>query len=117
MKWKAVLVGLVVDTVGSFICGIGLVLLSWFISLSRVHSTRLQFSDADGQKALFLWISMLIGLLLTGIGGFVAAKLAKSAEFRNAAAMAILALVLSVPFSFSLPVWYNSISFAMIIPS
>lgn len=62
-------------------------------------------------------ISLIIGLLCTTVGGYVAGKIAKRYEVLNSLAVGVLGLVIGVLFAFSLPLWYNLLGFILVIPS
>ena len=113
-SWKAILIGVLIDTIGSFLSGIGLLLVC-VLAASRTGSPGLRLNDAVHSEPL-LQISLLMGLLLVALSGFVTARLAKSAPVLNTAAMAIVICFVSIPFSLSLPLWYNLVSFSMILP-
>lgn len=75
--------------------------------------------------SLGLQLSMLVvGLSFTGIGGYVAARLAKQQQLRNAAYVGCLSLatsaglsLLAEPSSSVTPLWLDALGYVLVVPA
>jgi hypothetical protein len=118
---KAVLLGALVDTSCSFAYG----LVAQF-TLSMVLSIRGVKADAMPEYRIgpaFLILGMIGGTAATVLGGFVAARIAKTRELLNAAASTVpcmtlvLVMYLVSKSETPIPAWYTISSYVVIIPA
>ena len=111
---KAILIGLVVDIMGSIISGfiLGLI-LGLFYAMQRMSAEQI----ADKMKAPPVMIAgLIIGFVFTFIGGFIVGRIAKKSEILNACIMGLIGVLLGVCFATYHPLWFNAISFTLTIP-
>ncbi|GBE06347.1 hypothetical protein BMS3Abin10_01993 [bacterium BMS3Abin10] len=98
LNTKAIVIGWLVDTGGTFIAGIIIAILTTaFMAAQGVGADQIPDKLA-GSKA-FLNLSLFIGFSFTFIGGFVAAFIAKEEETRHAFAVGVLSLAVSFIFT------------------
>ncbi len=112
LKFKAVLFGFLVDTIGTL--GVALVLL--FAMAARGLSENEVAARMHGPSGLLLML--ILGLGFTVGGGYVAGRTARQEEILHGASVAglgiALGLLLRDP---GLPLWYETVSFAAMIPA
>jgi hypothetical protein len=112
LNFKAVLVGLLVDTIGTLVIASVLVATLAAKGLPQAE-IMVRLHSLNG-----LLLMLILGLGFTVLGGYVTGRTAKQAELLNGAAVAaagiILGLFLRDP---GLPLWYEVISFAATIPA
>ncbi|MBI4684424.1 MAG: hypothetical protein HY755_04410 [Nitrospirae bacterium] len=115
---KAVIIGLLVDIGGtfafSFVFGILAALL--LLATERDIKELETISETPG----FLVPSLFVGLLFTSLGGYVAGRIAKQAEIKNAFALGMTSATLGVMFMIFLPdakpIWLDFAGLSLIIP-
>lgn len=94
---KAVAIGLVVDIGGSL--GVGFlvgIVTGIYLGVKGVPPDRM--AQTLYGSFVFLLVSLIIGLFFTGLGGYIAAKIAKTAELKHAFVLGILVELLGVLF-------------------
>jgi hypothetical protein len=111
LRFKAVLWGVLADTVGT---------LAVATALFRAMSAA-GFSEAEITVRLQgfsgLMLMLILGLSFTLIGGYIAGRAAGRIEMLHGAIVGGIGLVLGLFFREpGLPVWYETISFAAMIP-
>ena len=105
---KAVIIGWLVDTVGSFIFGI-LISVDAGIILASKGLTEEHIAGELTNSRLFVNILLFIGFLFTFLGGYVTAYIAKVDEFKHAFSMGILSFLTGLLFTVGQtpePIWY-----------
>jgi hypothetical protein len=111
LRFKAILLGVVVDTMGTLAVATVLffAMAAAGISPAEIDERMRGFSG--------LMLMLIIGLSFTLIGGYIAGRTAGRIEILHGAIVAgtgmILGLFLREP---GLPLWYETISFAAMIP-
>ncbi len=112
LKFKAVLLGFLVDTVGTL--GVAFVLL--FAMAARGFSEKEVAARMHGTSGLLLML--ILGLGFTVGGGYVAGRKARQEEILHGISVAGLGIVLGFflrdP---GVPLWYEAVSFAAMIPA
>lgn len=69
------------------------------------------------QDARYLTFALIFGTASTILGGYLAARLARSVPYFNALAFGILGLTLNVLTSSDLPIWSKIIGFGFTVPA
>ena len=95
---KAVLIGTLVDVCGSFLFGI---------------ITGLIFGVSSNLLPLYL----VLGLIVTAIGGFVAAKISLEGKVFNATLVGFVGIVIALISKGGSPDWYTLVSCILMPPS
>lgn len=105
---KAVVIGWLVDTAGSFIVGIFIGVVAGIILASK-GLTPEQIVEELSNSIVFQNISLFTGFSFTFIGGYIAAYIAKADELKHALIVGILSLITSLLFiptiSAEEPIW------------
>ena len=91
---KAILVGLAVDIGGSIVGGTVLA-IAWGIVLGAGGATGEEIDRFFRESGTFQWASLLTGLAFTGVGAYVAARIANRAEYRYALMLGLCSLAFS----------------------
>ncbi len=94
---KAIIIGWLVDTVGSFIAGIFIGIIAGIIMATKGISPDQMAEELSSSKA-FYNISLFVGFSSTFLGGYIAALIAKADELKHALIVGILSLITSVLF-------------------
>jgi len=91
--WKAVLFGVTTDLVGTTLAGVVLLVV-----FSSRLVTQGQAPEEIGQLLLqsneYLFVSLAVGLAFTGLGGYVAARVANHREYLHALIVGVIVLVI-----------------------
>jgi len=69
------------------------------------------------QDVRFLTIGLILGTASTVLGGYLAARLARSVPYFNAFAFGMLSLVISSFTSTDLPLWFKIVGLAVTLPA
>lgn len=109
-----VLLGIAVDNLGTLFT-------SAIIGSIYFGSTPANEQDVNAvySNAALLLLLLLIGLFWSFLGGFVAAKVAKRAEYFNAACIGVIGAAIgfdSMISNHGIPLWYQLIGFFAIVP-
>jgi hypothetical protein len=88
----AVLVGWVVDIIGSLVVGLVMGLV-FGIAYARSGMSPQAMAEAFASSPVVLGISLVIGFGFTLVGGFVAAHMGRSAPLKHAFGMGVLSTV------------------------
>ncbi|MFL6547397.1 MAG: hypothetical protein ACJ8OJ_01810 [Povalibacter sp.] len=73
--------------------------------------------DALLSNQRFLMWSLFLGTISTTIGGFLAARFSRSVPYFHALIYGIFGLIFSLLTSDGLPLWYNAIGYAVLLPA
>ena len=68
------------------------------------------------QDGAFLTISLLLGLAFTGLGGYVAARVARRELYLNAGLVGVISLLLGLLFGGQAPFWFEAAGVLLIVP-
>jgi len=92
---KGIIIGSLVDVIGSLVVGmvIGAIWSANYVSSSGAHPTSAELQQYLMNSPYFILTSLLTGLALTAIGGYVAAVIARASELFNAGAVGALGLI------------------------
>ncbi len=112
LKFKAVLYGFLVDTIGTLVVS--------FMLFSAMAARGLSENEVaarmHGLSGLLLML--ILGLGFTVFGGYVAGRTAKQEEILHGVSVAVLGMVLGLFFREpGLPLWYEAVSFGAMIPA
>ena len=111
LRFKAILWGVLVDTIGTLIVAMALVLA---LAASGIPEAEIT-ARMHGFSGLMLML--ILGLGFTLIGGYVAGRTAGRFEILHGAIVAGIGLILGLFFREpGLPLWYEMVSFAAMIP-
>ena len=95
---KAIIVGWLVDTVGTFIAGVFIGIIASVIMASKgIEADRI--ADELSASRFLLNIPLFVGFSFTFIGGYVAAFIAKTDEIKHAFLVGVLSLLISFLFT------------------
>jgi len=112
IKFKAVIAGAIVDNVGTL--AIMLFLMTALASQGLSHEeVVVRMKTVSGQL-----LTLIIGLGCTGLGGYVAGRMAPRSEVMHGALVAGAGVIMALIFRESgLPTWYDIIGFAGMLPA
>ena len=111
LRFKAILWGVLVDTIGTLIVATALVLA---LAASGIPEAEIT-ARMHGFSGLMLML--ILGLGFTLIGGYVAGRTAGRFEILHSAIVAGIGLIMGLFFREpGLPLWYETVSFAAMIP-
>jgi len=111
LRFKAILWGVLVDIIGTLTVAMALFLA---LAASGIPEAEIT-ARMHGFSGLMLML--ILGLGFTLIGGYVAGRTAGRLEILHGAIVAGIGLVLGLFFREpGLPLWYETISFAAVIP-
>ena len=115
MKIIAIALGIIVDLVCSGLLAIPLHVFGILDYLANggtldTYETYLYSNLPLMLTAVFLGSSMVV------LGGGVTAYVAKENRIRNASLMGFIMLVIMIPLSWNLPLWFNALSFSITVP-
>jgi len=101
---KAVLIGCLVDWLGTLAFGLAFVMGTGFMATLRgVSPKETELALTEWYHSLFgMGFSLLCGLGFTLLGGFVAAKIAKSGNLLNSALVGVLGILMGLILTFEL---------------
>jgi len=91
---KAILVGLAVDIGGSVVGGT-ILAVAWGILLGAGGASGEEIDRFFRESPTFQWVSLCVGLAFTGLGAYVAARIANRAEYRFALMLGLCSLAFS----------------------
>jgi hypothetical protein len=69
------------------------------------------------QDARYLTFALILGTASTVLGGYLAARLARSVPYFNALAFGVLGLALGLLTSGDVPIWFKVIAFGFTLPA
>jgi hypothetical protein len=116
LKIKAIVIGSVIDIVGSLVFG-----AIFSIVMGVLHAMNgkdiSSFERDFYSNVPAMTFGLIIGLLFTVLGGYCSARIAKENEKINAASVGVVGFITCLPFIGSLPLWYNAASLILVIPA
>lgn len=110
----AMLLSLALDVIG------GVVLMASFgAGLSEGMSAEQTKAALDAvlQNTGFLMASLAYGTFTTGVGGFIAARMARAYPYFNALAVALLGIMLGLLLSDDWPWWFDAVGYLSTVPA
>jgi ABC-type dipeptide/oligopeptide/nickel transport system permease component len=115
LRWKAILLGFVVDYGGSVVFG-----TIFGIVLGALYA-RNGGDPAETQKYLissttYLVPALVVGSLFVVVGGCIAGRLAPQARLLNGAALGLVDILLGLTYSSEVPGWYHTTSLLVTLP-
>lgn len=102
MKVKAIIVGLLVDVVGSVVVGMVLGVLAAIIAISKGGASP-ETLAALRANVLVKALGLVGTTFFTALGGYVAARLSKPNGVKNAVAVGILSLAITIVLAAVMP--------------
>lgn len=115
---KGITIGIFCDLFLSLILGIGLTIA--FVDRSMLNQPPEIFEAALlelGNSTLYLITCLVLGLLVTVFGGYIAARIAKKAQYINSGLVGLAGIIIGIFMADGLPLWFSTISFLSIIPA
>ncbi len=116
---KAILVGFLADIVGTVVASFLFAVVVGII----IKSLEIK-SDNEIIHNITMVYSMLIACFFSGVGGYVAGKVAKRDEILNALSARLAGIIFSVFLVYkypslisSYPKWYSFLSFVLVLPA
>lgn len=115
---KGVFLGVLADIGGSVLASV--LLLSLFVG--DAIAPDMPPEDVEqvmrrlSQDGAFLTISLLLGLAFTGLGGYVAARIARRELYLNAGLVGVISLLLGLLFGGQAPFWFEAAGVLLIVP-
>jgi hypothetical protein len=88
---KAILLGLTVDVVGTIVAG-SVIAIGWGIALGAGGARPEEIDRFFRESTAFQWVGLCTGLAFTGLGAFVAARIANRSEYRFALMLGLCSL-------------------------
>lgn len=119
VSFKGIILAALLVLVLNMIAGV-VMFVSMGGSFLRRGMTEQQMSDTINALTLstnFLLGSVIIGTLVTIVGGYVAARIAKKEPYLNASIIGVLGIVLGVLLANNYPLWFNVLGFVMVLPA
>ncbi len=105
---KAISIGVLVDIGGSFVFAI--------IMYGLLAVQGIPVTEIEHELNSLLSVTVIIGFALTFLGGFVSARIAKSAEIIHAGIVGAIGVLFGLLFWGSNALWLNMISLLLTIP-
>ena len=116
---KGVLLGVLADVAGSTVSGIIMIPIFGGNILTE------EMSDKELDEAIhamtqgneFLLTSLVVGLIFTVIGGYVAARVAKKGIYLNSGMVGVIGVVLGILLAGETALWFDVAGFISVIPA
>jgi len=117
---KAILAGLVVDIAGTVVAGT-IIAIGWSVVLGAGGASAEDIDRFFRQSTAFQWVGLCTGLAFTGLGAYVAARIANRAEYRFALMLGLCSLafgelVLSGRAGTDYPEWTRLLGNVLMLP-
>jgi hypothetical protein len=112
IKFKAVIVGAIVDNAGTLLLMtlLAAALVSTGLSEDEVMS---RMKSTSG-----LLLGLIVGLSFTGLGGYFAGRMAGRAEVLHGVLVAVLGMIVAVIFrEGGIPLWFDIAGFVAMLPA
>ena len=116
---KGIVIGIIVTVVLDVLAGIGLMIalggppISEGMTQKEINEAINAFTHTVGVLAG----SMVLGLLTTALGGYLAARIAKRGAYLNSGLLGVVGILIGMLFAKDLPLWFNALAFVLIIPA
>ncbi|WP_428380980.1 hypothetical protein [Nevskia ramosa] len=115
---KGVLIGAIVTLLLDLVAGGALVpMLGGGPLLDLPQEEQAAALDAFSMSAPYLTGAMIIGLLTTVFGGYIAARVAKREPYLNSSLLGVVGVLIGLALGADLPVWYNATALLLTIPA
>jgi hypothetical protein len=88
---KAIVLGLVVDVAGTMVAGT-IIAIGWGIMLGASGAGAEEIDRFFRESSAFQWVGLCTGLAFTGLGAYVAARIANRSEYRFALMLGLCSL-------------------------
>lgn len=92
------------DIIGGIALGVGLSIATWP-------------SKIDPMGTEMLVLGAIVGTITTIIGGYIAASIAKTCYYKNAAILGGVGAILGILMAGEYPLWFNVICFLSVFPA
>jgi hypothetical protein len=109
---RGIIIAVVVTLIAGGVAGVGLTL-----ALGGWPLDSEEAMDALTMSTPFLVGSLILGILSTVLGGFVAARIAKTRHYANAAVIGVLGVIFGVFLAGWDPLWVDAIGLLLTIPA
>ena len=106
IDWKAVALGVAVDIGGSVATGFAFVFVFSFFAFAAGYSLD-QVEALFQEDARVVGVSLGIAFAFTALGGFVAGRIAREAEFLHGTLVGLVSLLLYLALPSSEVLWYE----------
>lgn len=117
---KAILIGWVVDVLGTLVAILIIGLVAGIIFATR-GLTEEQMADQFNKSPSIQLVSLLIGFLITAFAGYITALIAKREEIKHALVFGLLSLITGVLMIFlfpqPIPAWSLILGVVIIVPA
>ena len=115
MKFKPIIIGILVDWVCSVLLAIPIFAVVITSFRSKGYSPE-EFELYLYNSAPIMLCILWAGLVAVALGGAVTARIAGDKRLWHTFIMGLTTSLLSIPLSLSLPLWFNVSSYALMIP-
>jgi len=118
---KAILLGLVIDIAGTIVAGT-IIAIGWGILLGAGGASGEEIDRFFRESSTFQWVGLCTGLTFTGLGAYVAARIANRSEYRFALMLGLCSLALGELMLRGLagadyPEWVRLVGNVLILPA
>ncbi|WP_332776379.1 hypothetical protein [Polaromonas sp.] len=115
---KGIIIGTVVMLLLDLVGGIALMIALGGASLYELPQEGQGAAIAEFAHSLpYLTGSVIIGLLITVLGGYLAARIAKREAYLNSGMLGVVGVVIGLFLAEGLPLWFNAVAFLLTIPA
>lgn len=111
---KAVLFGVLTDICSTFIAGVAIGVGASVVLVAQGASP--EEIDEQMKEPNFLILSLVVGLICTALGGFVAGYAAGRYQVLHGCLVGASGAVIGLAFAAGHPLWFNVAAFASVIP-
>lgn len=94
LNWRAILTGAIADILLSALMSTGLIAI--FIQLNGLSDAGAEVLDSAFRASPFYWMTLVLGILISGLGGFIAGWLAHEEHLLHGLIAAFLTNVILV---------------------
>jgi hypothetical protein len=115
LRWKAILLGFVVDYAGSVTFGVISGIVVSFLHVSR-GGVVAEAPQALLASSTYMTLGLVVGSLFVVVGGFIIGWLVPQARLLNGAALGALDILLGLTYHGEVPDWYHYICLVVTMP-
>lgn len=119
VSFKGVALGVMTDIGGTLLASV--LLLSYFAGDALSPEMAPEQAERVMRRLLedggYLLANLVIGLVFTGLGGYVAARVARRELYLNAGLVGVVSLLLGVFFGGQGPFWFEVAGIVLIVPA